>query len=92
MKFEHLQKIYPNIIGYKISNTQVKLAAGWLIDECGWKGYRDNDAGVHKNQALVLVNYGEATGREIVNLAKEIQNSVKKKFDVNINPEVNIIG
>ena len=92
VKFEHLQKLYPNIIGYKISNTQVKLAAGWLIDQCGWKGYRDKDAGVHKNQALVLVNYGEATGQEIINLAQEIQNSVKKKFDINIYPEVNIIG
>ena len=72
VKFEHLQKIYPNIIGYKISNTKIKLAGfGWLIDQCGWKGYRDNDAGVHKNQALVLVNYGEITGREIVNLSKD---------------------
>ena len=92
VKFEHLQKLYPNIIGYKISSTKIKLAAGWMIDQCGWKGYRNNEAGVHKNQALVLVNYGEATGREIIHLAKEIQNSVKKKFDVNIHPEVNIIG
>ena len=91
-KFEYLKKIYPNIIGYKISSTEIKLAAGWLIDQCGWKGYRYKDAGVHKNQALVLVNYGEATGREIINLAEKIQNSVKKKFDVNIYPEVNIIG
>ena len=91
-KFEYLKKIYPNIIGYKISSTEIKLAAGWLIDQCGWKGYRYKDAGVHKNQALVLVNYGEATGREIINLAEKIQNSVKKKFDINIYPEVNIIG
>ncbi len=91
-KFEYLKKIYPNIIGYKISSTEIKLAAGWLIDQCGWKGYRYKDAGVHKNQALVLVNYGEATGKEIINLAEKIQNSVKKKFDINIYPEVNIIG
>ncbi len=91
-KFEYLKKIYPNIIGYKISSTEIKLAAGWMIDQCGWKGYRYKNAGVHKNQALVLVNYGEATGREIINLAEKIQNSVKKKFDVNIYPEVNIIG
>ena len=62
-----------------------------LIDKCGWKGYRKNDGGVHKNQALVLVNYGEATGEEIILLAKKIQKSVKEKFDINIYPEVNII-
>ena len=68
-KFKKLQGLYPDIVGYKMSETDTKVAAGWLIDKCGWKGHRNNDAGVHKNQALVLVNYGEATGKEIILLA-----------------------
>ncbi len=91
-KFKRLKDFYPDIIGYKISDKEMKVAAGWLIEKCGWKGYRKNDAGVHKNQALVLVNYGEATGEEIFLLAKKIQKSVMEKFDINIYPEVNIIG
>ena len=92
LKFKRLKDIYPDIIGYKISEKETKVAAGWLIDKCGWKGYRKNDVGVHKNQALVLVNYGEATGEEIFLLGKKIQKSIKEKFDINIYPEVNIIG
>lgn len=91
-KFKDLQELHPEIIGYKISETEIKVAAGWLIDKCGWKGHRKGDAGVHKNQALVLVNYGKATGEEIITLAKKIQKSVKDKFDIDIHPEVNIIG
>ena len=91
-KFKKIQGLYPDIVGYKMSEKDTKVAAGWLIEKCGWKGYRKNDVGVHKNQALVLVNYGEATGKEIFLLAKKIQKSVKEKFDINIYPEVNIIG
>ena len=79
------------MVGYNISESQTKIAAGWLIDNAGLKGYRKGDAGVHKNQALVLVNYGKATGLEIINLAKEIQKVVKEKYNIQIDPEVNIL-
>ena len=90
--FLKTQKQYSEIVGHKVSDTKTKVAAGWLIDQCGWKGYRKGDAGVHKKQALVLVNHGNATGEEIISLSKEIQQSVKKKFEIDIHPEVNIIG
>ena len=92
IQFKEIQKQFIEIVGYKNSETETKVAAGWLIDQCGWKGYRKGDAGVHKNQALVLVNYGNANGEEIISLAKEIQQSVKDKFGIEIHPEVNIIG
>ena len=91
-QFSELQKKFSGIVGYKNSETETKIAAGWLIEQCGWKGYRKGDAGVHKNQALVLVNYGNAKGEEIISLAKEIQQSIKDKFGIDIHPEVNIIG
>ena len=91
-QFSELQKKFSEIVGYKNSETETKIAAGWLIEQCGWKGYRKGDAGVHKNQALVLVNYGNAKGEEIISLAKEIQQSIKDKFGIDIHPEVNIIG
>ena len=90
-RFEDLKKLFPGIIGYNVSSQRIKIAAAWLIQECGWKGYRNKDVGVHKNQALVLVNYGEGKGEEIAFLAKEIQASVKKKFDISLDREVNII-
>lgn len=76
---------------YKVSENEYKIPAGWLIEQCGYKGKRYGDAGVHKNQALVLVNYGNATGTEILKLATKIQESVLEKFGIQIIPEVNII-
>lgn len=90
-KFEQLKGAFPEIVGYKNSDTETKLAAGWLIEQCGWKGYRLGDAGVHKNQALVLVNYKAASGMEIFDLSQQILDSVKAKFDVELEREVNII-
>ncbi len=86
-----MKREFPEMVGYTISETKTKIAAGWLIDNAGLKGYRKADAGVHKNQALVLVNYGNATGLEIINLAKEIQEKIKDKYGISITPEVNIL-
>jgi UDP-N-acetylmuramate dehydrogenase len=90
-KFEILKTKFLNIVGYNLPNGNVKLAAGWLIEQCGWKGFRKGDAGCHSKQALVLVNYGNATGNEIYFLSTEIIQSVKDKFDVDLEREVNII-
>lgn len=89
--FEKLEKAYPQIPSYKISEEVIKVPAGWLIDQAGFKGYRNGDAGVHKNQALVLVNYGEATGKEILSLAQQIQDAIRDKFQIDLEAEVNII-
>tara|TARA_B100000902_G_scaffold19405_1_gene23257 strand:+ start:559 stop:1575 length:1017 start_codon:yes stop_codon:yes gene_type:complete len=90
-KFRKLKEKFPNIIGYENSKNEVKVAAGWLIENAGLKGYKDGDAGVHKNQALVLVNYGNATGRDILNLARYIQEKIKKMYGICIDNEVNIL-
>jgi UDP-N-acetylmuramate dehydrogenase len=90
-QFEQLKNSFPNIVGYAVGNTDTKLAAGWLIEQCGWKGYRKNDAGCHEKQALVLVNYGKAVGNEILQLSNEIIASVNEKFGVTLQREVNII-
>ncbi len=89
-KFNELKALYPDIPAYP-NEHGVKLAAGWLIEHCGWKGFREGDAGVHAKQALVLVNYGTATGNQMLNLAHKIIASVKEKFVVEIEPEVNIL-
>ena len=91
LKFKELQIKFPEIVGYQSSKNEMKIAAAWLIESCGWKGFRKGDIGVHKNQALVLVNYGDGKGEEIVSLARDIKESVKKKFDITLVPEVNII-
>lgn len=90
-QFDTLKIKFPTIVGYPIGNGLTKVAAGWLIDQAGWKGYRKGDAGVHKHQALVLVNYGKASGKEILQLAKAIQSSIFEKYGIELVPEVNII-
>ena len=89
--FEQLQKRFPDIIFYDLPNGKVKIPAGWLIEQCGWKGKRIGNTGAYAKQALVLVNYGDATGREVWDLALKIKASVKEKFGIEITPEVNII-
>lgn len=90
--YNQLKKEYPEIPSYPITERQVKVPAGWLIDKDGWKGKRVGDAGVHSKQALVLVNHGNASGKEIWNLASQIRLSIEKKFNISLTPEVNIIG
>jgi UDP-N-acetylmuramate dehydrogenase len=90
-KYKELKEKFSDIVGYETSGSEIKLAAGWLIEQCGWKGQRVGDAGVHKNQALVLVNYGKSNGKEIFDLSGKILVSVKEKFDVTLEREVNII-
>ncbi|HXB90633.1 MAG TPA: UDP-N-acetylmuramate dehydrogenase [Puia sp.] len=89
-QFAALRAAFPGIVGYPASSN-TKLAAGWLIEQCGWKGFRKGDAGCHVRQALVLVNYGNATGKEIYDLSEEILQSVKTKFGVTLEREVNLI-
>jgi len=84
-----LQGLYPDLVAYPQVDGQMKLAAGWLIDKAGWKGFRDGDAGVHKMQALVLVNYGGATGHDIANLALRIQQDIAERFKVDLDMEPN---
>lgn len=89
--FKELERKFPSIVAFPLSDGRVKLAAGWLIEQCGWKGYRQGDAGCHEKQALVLVNYGNATGKEILDLSERIRNSVREKFGVTLEREVNIV-
>jgi len=90
-QYARLHDSFPGIVAYALSDGSYKLAAGWMIEQCGWKGYRKGDAGVHANQALVLVNYGQATGSEMLELATEIQSSIKAKFEIDLEMEVNVI-
>ena len=89
---ENLKKMYPQMPAYKDQSGGIKLAAGWLIDQCGWKGKRIGDAGVHDKQALVLVNLGKANGKEIYNLSEEIKKSVWEKFSIELEREVEVVG
>jgi len=92
---EAFQKVlanHPDVVHYALESGQVKLAAGWLIEQAGWKGARRDTHGVHDRQALVLVNHGGATGAEVWQLAQDIMASVKERFGVTLEPEVNQIG
>ncbi|MBF4470390.1 UDP-N-acetylmuramate dehydrogenase [Flavobacterium sp. HJJ] len=89
--FEPIHQKFPEMRFFDISETEVKVPAGWLIEQAGLKGKRFGDAGVHKNQALVLVNYGGATGQEILNVSKTVQETVFETFGIHIEAEVNII-
>ena len=86
-----LRQTYPEIPGFSDPSGGTKIAAGWLIDQCGWKGKRKGDAGVHEKQALILVNYGNATGNDILLLSEEIKQSVSAKFGIELEREVEVI-
>ena len=90
-KYETLAAQYEGMPHYDIDAEHVKIPAGWMIDQCGWKGKSMGRAGVHDKQALVLVNRGGATGQEVVALCQQIQADVKQKFGIDIYPEVNVI-
>ena len=89
--FESIHKKFPEMRFFEVSATEVKVPAGWLIEQAGFKGKRFGDAGIHKNQALVLVNYGNATGQDIVAVSKKIQETIFNTFGIHIEAEVNII-
>lgn len=89
--FESLKAVFPDMVSYPNADGTVKLAAGWLIEQCGWRGFRRGDAGCYAGQALVLVNYGNATGAEVWQLSEDILQSVKQKFNLTLEREVNII-
>ncbi|MDO4949608.1 MAG: UDP-N-acetylmuramate dehydrogenase [Bacteroidales bacterium] len=90
-RFELLHEAYPDMPYYDVDEDNVKVPAAWMIDRCGWKGQRLGNAGVHNKQALILVNCGQATGQEVIALAKEIQYSVFQQFGINMEPEVNFV-
>lgn len=90
-QYEKAHALHPEMPHYVVSETEVKVPAGWLIEKAGFKGKRFGNAGIHKNQALVLVNYGNATGQEILAVSRDIQSTVLKEFGIAIEAEVNII-
>lgn len=87
---ERLRQAFPDLVGYPQADGRLKLAAGWLIDKGGWKGFRDGPVGVHAQQALVLVNHGGATGAQVRALAERIQEDVRRRFGVELEPEPNL--
>ena len=89
-EYERLKRSFPGMVSFP-QDGKIKLAAAWLIEQCGWKGKRAGDAGVHSSQPLVLVNYGNATGTEILNLGEKIKDSVNDKFGIMLETEVNVI-
>lgn len=90
-QYTALKKRFPELPGYPQNEGMTKVPAGWLIEKCGFKGYRKGDAGVHEKQALVLVNYGSASGKELLDLAHSIQDKVLRTYGIDLIPEVNII-
>jgi UDP-N-acetylmuramate dehydrogenase len=90
-QYEKAHALHPEMPHYVVSETEVKVPAGWLIERAGFKGKRFGDAGIHKNQALVLVNYGNATGQEILAVSRDIQATILKEFGITIEAEVNVI-
>jgi UDP-N-acetylmuramate dehydrogenase len=90
-QFGQLKSNFPDIVGHSTENNLIKVAAGWLIEKAGWKGFRDGDAGCHEKQALVLVNHGNANGLQIFELSEKIINSVNDKFGIELSREVNIM-
>ena len=91
-QFDRLQAEYSEMPSYRLDGNRVKIPAGWLIERCGWKGKALGPAAVHDRQALVLVNRGGATGRDVLRLADEVARSVKERFGIEISPEVNLVG
>jgi UDP-N-acetylmuramate dehydrogenase len=91
VQFEELKEKYPTMPSYPVNETLVKVPAGWLIEQAGWKGQRFGEIGVHAKQALVIVNYGGGKGLEIKELSQKIQTSIKEKFGINLHAEVNFI-
>ncbi|MBV36657.1 MAG: UDP-N-acetylenolpyruvoylglucosamine reductase [Rickettsiales bacterium] len=91
-QYQELKTSFPDIVAFPVNDLNMKLAAGWLIDQCGLKGYRQGDAGVHQQQALVMVNHGNASGHDILKLAGHVRDTVLAEFGVRLEPEVWIIG
>jgi UDP-N-acetylmuramate dehydrogenase len=89
--YDLLRKQFPDLKGFPADGGRIKLSAAWLIDKAGWKGFRKGNTGTHINHALVIVNYGDATGEEILHFAKEIKKSIYEKYNVILEEEVNII-
>ncbi|MFJ3484349.1 UDP-N-acetylmuramate dehydrogenase [Pseudomonas sp. NPDC090202] len=87
---ERIRETHPGLVAYPQADGQMKLAAGWLIEQAGWKGFRDGDAGVHALQSLVLVNYGAASGHDLLNLAQRIQSDILQRFGVTLEMEPNL--
>jgi len=89
-QFALIKSAWPGVVGYPQPDGQVKLAAGWLIEQAGWKGFREGDAGVHALQSLVLVNYGQASGKQLLALAQRIQSDILERFGVALEMEPNL--
>lgn len=91
LHFEALSAQFAQIVSYPVDEEKVKVPAGWLIEQAGWKGFRDGEVGVHDRQALVLVNHGNGRGRDLLKLSKEIQKSVQSTFGIDLEREVNVV-